>query len=464
MVKTKALPGKRFCKKCNKMIPIHSRICGFCTAPQYTMQQITKEYKKRQGSVDGCENPEQFKGLVKLVNPFETSLPHFWSSGKGIKGLIDCEVLTIQLNGVKVDVLPFECYQQDSLSLINVCGESNLVEFSHGRPSFLVVSLKKDPIRYGHLYEGTGIIQVWQVEEKICFRYSVVHNGYTALAMKFLPCQENRGIGTLAVCLANGDLSVYNLPDTSSELIFVQPFWTFNQPGLVFSSLSWVLDSSIAVATQDGSLFIVRPGYSPHIKVFEAHRLPISSLTYSPFNNCIVTTGLDGYLKVWNTSGEILDSLCLSKRWNYHVCCNPVGRFIFFDNDTGVSPHKIAEFKSGQLENKKQISQSTEATVCSCFSHKSSFDYIVTAEGFIELIYVSELEKNSKKRKTPWSRYSRIVWVDSEGNVTTGKNDDKIDRGRGNICHIDLCSLEKHELVAWAGKVCGIYNVEIEDF
>lgn len=445
------------------MIPIHSRVCNFCTAPQYTMQQITKEYKKRQGSADGAENIEQFKSLLNLKNPFEANLPAFWNAGKGIKDFVDYKVLKIKVNNAQVEILPLECYQSQGVSIINACGESNLVEFSYGSPSFLCISMKKGPVQFGNFYEGKGIIQVWQVQDSISYMYSLVHNGYCALAMKFLPCKENSGVGTLAVCFANGDLSVFNLPITCCEIVEIQPIWTFNQPGLIFSTISWIKQSFIAAGTQDGSLFIVRPGYSPHVKVFEAHRLPITSLAYSPFSNCIATTGLDGCLKVWNTSGELQDSLCLSKRWNYHVCCNPVGRFIFFDNDTGVSPHKIAEFKSGQLENKKQISQSTEASMCSFFSHTSNFDYIVTAEGFIELIYVSELEKNSKKRKTPWNRYSRIVKTDSKGNIYTGKNEHEGEGGRGNICHIDLCCFDQSELIAWAGKVCGIYCVEFED-
>ena len=472
MAKTKALPGKRFCKKCSKMIPIHCRICGFCNAPQYTMQQIKKEYKKRQKTNEEGEDDLEANHFVHSFNPFEIAATEFEACSVGIEEFLKVRELEIVVNGAKVRIAPFEAYLKNSVVLMNVCGRSNLVAFSFGSPSFLVVSICEEPVLFGHVYESTGIIQVWQVtntQAKPEYCYSFLHSGYTALDMKFFPSKSNKTIGTLAVCLANGDLSLYNLPLPSSlslsrpaPLLLIQALSTFKMPGVVFSCLCWSDSLSISAGSQDGSIFTLNPGYAAHTSIFEAHRLPITSLTYNPSSNCLISTGLDGHVKAWDDKGHLLDSLCLSKRWNYHVTCNPTGKYIFFDNDAAISPHKIAELKHGKLESKKQISHSTEATLSSCFSPVSNFDYVVTAEGYLELIYVSELEKNSKKRKTPWNRYSKLVYVDSAGNVKFGE-DCEGDSGKGSICQVDLCCCSNKELVAWAGTVTGIYSVEIED-
>lgn len=477
MAKTKALPGKRFCKKCSKMIPIHCRICGFCNAPQYTMQQIKKEYKKRQKTSEEGDDEVEVSHFVHGFNPFEIRMTEFAECSFGIDELLDVRDLELMVNGIKVRIPPFQAYLKNSVVLMNVCGKSNLVGFSFGSPSFLVVSICKEPVLFGHIYESPGIMQVWQVtntQDKPQFCYSFLHSGYTALDMKFFPSKSNKTIGTLAVCLANGDLSLYNLPLPSSlsrpsssssssfPLLLIQPFSTFKIAGLVFSCLSWSDSFNISTGSQDGSIFTFNPGYPAHTSIYEAHRLPITSLTYNPSSRSLISTGLDGHVKAWDIKGHLQDSLCLSKRWNYHITCNPAGKYIFFDNDAAISPHKIAELKQGKLESKKQISHSTEATLSSCFSPVSNFDYVATAEGYLELIYVSELEKNSKKRKTPWNRYSKLIYVDSNGDVKFGE-DCEGDSGKGSICQVDLCSCSNKELVAWAGVVTGIYSVEIED-
>ena len=54
----------------------------------------------------------------------------------------------------------------------------------------------------------------------------------------------------------------------------------------------------LAVGTQDGSIFVLRPGFDPIIKIFAAHKLPITSLTYISASESLASTGLDGNLKV----------------------------------------------------------------------------------------------------------------------------------------------------------------------
>jgi WD40 repeat protein len=429
------------------------------------MQQITKEYKKRQKNSEEESGTFQLSHLFVNNNPFETSFLDFSFSELKVSDFLELRDRKIMVNSSQVVIPALESYSESNVSIINTCGRSNCLAFSFGSPSFLCVSICKHPVQFGHIYSAPGVIQVWEIKNVPVFCYSFVHNGFTALDLKFFPCKFNSGIGTLAACLANGDLPVYNLPivkDKSERILLVQPFAVFRIEGLVFSSIAWTDDYSISAGSQDGSIFIFRPGYPAHTKLFEAHRLPITSISYVPACKSVVSTGLDGHVKVWDLQGHLKDSLCLSKRWNYHISCNPTGHYIFFDNDAAVSPHKIAELKSGKLESKKQISQSTEATLCSCFSPISNFDYVVTAEGFIELIYVSELEKNSKKRKTPWNRYCRLVYIDDFGNVRFGENL-KEEAAKGSICWVDLCNTEKCEFLAWAGVVTGIYNVEIED-
>lgn len=54
----KAPPGKRYCKKCHKLIPIHSRLCPFCQELQYTREQIDKEDRKRKRDQDDAFEDE----------------------------------------------------------------------------------------------------------------------------------------------------------------------------------------------------------------------------------------------------------------------------------------------------------------------------------------------------------------------------------------------------------------------
>ena len=142
---------------------------------------------------------------------------------------------------------------------------------------------------------------------------------------------------------------------------------------------------------------------------------------------------------------------------------------MFYDNDAAVSPHKVILFDNSTLESKKQLSHSTEATLCSYFSHASNFDYIVSAEGLIESIYVSELEKNSKQRKTPWNRYNKIVYQEVDDKIkicTESFIPDKIPNvSLGSIKRIDLVAKNQNsELIAWVGETCGIYEFQFDAF
>ena len=466
MVKAKASPGKRYCKKCQKLIPIHCRICNFCSAPQYTMQQITKEYKKRQKFTDESDPIKLYENQFLPYNPFETSLP-LLTTTSSLPNLLPLTSLSLKFNTENISIPPLSCFTSADCTVLNPCGKTNTLAFSCGTPAYLCISLCPCEIHYGRTYEGPGLLQLWELSQEPLYKYSVLHMGFTVLSMRFLPCKNSQGIGTLAACLANGDLCLYNFPyfASSTEALSIQPFSVFRIPGLIFSCLIWTHSLTLAAGTQDGSIFYIVPGCEPLVKVFNAHRLPITSIACCALD-LIATTSLDGDLKVWDKKGALVDSLCLSKRWCYHITNNPLGNYLFYDNDAAVCPHKVIKLEDGKLESKKQLSQSTEATVSSCFSPVSNFDYIVTAEGYVEAIYVSELEKNSKKRKTPWDRYSRIVYV-KEGDVCIGGHiPEKISCvAKGSIKRIDLLVRSSTaETIAWVGEVCGIYQSHFEEY
>lgn len=460
MVKQKASPGKRFCKKCEKLIPIHCRICNFCDAPQYTMQQIANEYKKRQKCMEDEESKES---NLMLFNPFESSLPITVVFESNPFNYLPNTSLIIQHNNSKLILTALESEKSSEFYFLNTCGHTNSLAFSYSSPTYLCLSISNDELTYGNIYEGDGVIELWDVNDKPKFAFLAIHQGRTMNCMKFLPAKSSGIIGTLAGCSANGDVSVYNLPFTEEKVMQLQPIQIFRVPGLIFSCITWTSECLLAGGTQDGSIFSFVPGCDAISKQFSAHKLPITSITWIQSSQAIATTSLDGNLKIWNKNLSLIDKICLSKRWSYNVCSNPIGKYLFYDIDAVIAPHKIIEFANGKLESKKQISNSTEGTVCSCFSSVSSFVYIATAEGFIEGIYVSELEKNSKKRKTPWNRYKKIVRIDRDFRVVSGEEvQERAVYESGNIKKLEIFIRKESELIAWTGVLCGIYKSNLD--
>jgi WD40 repeat protein len=430
------------------------------------MQQITKEYKKRQRFTEDADPVKMHQSNFLSYNPFDSGIVQLKYEEDGLAGYLELSNLVIRFDEQLVNIPALGSFIKKEFTVLNTCGKTNTLAFSYGSPSYLCVSLCPSNVIYGHIYSGTGLIQLWELEYKAVYKYSLVHHGYTVLSMKFLPSTNNEGIGTLAACLANGDLCVYNLPIATSPVLHLQPIQVLRIPGLIFSCLVWIQSGSVAAGTQDGSIFYWKPGFEPYVKVFNGHKLPITGMTYHA--EAVITSSLDGIVKVWSQTGDLIDSISLSKRWSYNICDNPLGKYLFYDNDATISPHKVLKFDSNQLESKKQLSQSNEGTVCSCFSPVSNFDYIVAAEGFIEAIYVSELEKDSKKRKTPWSRYRKILYQASENvvNVYTGENvPENINKGSSEtIKRIDvLVKSDVSEVISWVGEICGVCEIRLEN-
>ncbi|CAG9328204.1 unnamed protein product [Blepharisma stoltei] len=478
---SKALPGKRFCKQCEQMIPIHSRVCQFCNAPQYTIQQIAKEYKKRLKAItDDDDVLDKYKNLFTKDNPFITELKdqtmYFEDLPKEIAVGNEIEVL---VNGTSKHIGYLEAEKIDKISVINAGGDTVSLAwaFRSDDAQYLAISTLPygEKLYYGHVYQGYGIIQIWKIAESPSFSYGIVHYGKAALDMKWLPAYNTASdiIGTLAVALANGEIHIYNpiIVDSQTKALNIAPIETFSIPELVFSCIVWIDPvNSLAAGTQDGSIFIFRSCSSkPVLSIFSAHKLPISSINWCNSSSCIASCSLDGLLKLWDKEGKVLDEICSSKRWSYHLCSNPLGTYLFFDNDGAISPHKVVKLEGRKIKNKKYVNLSSEATLSTCFSPVSSYAYIASVDGFIAGIFLSELEKSFKKRKSPWSRHCKIV-SQSIGDVITiesSKHQSSLEKTpKKSLCdfasaitHIELTLRGNSDIIAWGGRICGIMEL-----
>lgn len=58
-MRPKAPPGKRYCKQCPQLLPIHLRVCSHCHAPQYTREQLDREDRKRKRDQDESSEDEE---------------------------------------------------------------------------------------------------------------------------------------------------------------------------------------------------------------------------------------------------------------------------------------------------------------------------------------------------------------------------------------------------------------------
>lgn len=129
---TKALPGKRFCKQCEEMIPIHSRICGFCQAPQYTIQQIAKEYKKRLKAITDDDVLDRYKTLFTQDNPFITSLKHTEMYFEDFtKDFEYPKTLRLNVNGESKDISYLEAQNFGKISVLNTGGDVTSMSWAY---------------------------------------------------------------------------------------------------------------------------------------------------------------------------------------------------------------------------------------------------------------------------------------------------------------------------------------------
>ena len=87
-------------------------------------------------------------------------------------------------------------------------------------------------------------------------------------------------------------------------MISLAPIYTFYEPGLVFSAISWISVDNIAGGTQDGSIFLYKLSKATKTpkssQIWNAHNLVIVSM--DTYKNTIATCALDGYLKLWDVN------------------------------------------------------------------------------------------------------------------------------------------------------------------
>jgi WD40 repeat protein len=421
--KQKAAPGKRYCKGCNFQIPIHCRVCSNCGVSQYTIQQIAKEYRKRKKSNIDDKYISELEELYNTVNPFLTYLsvdilPIFSQS----TDFLLPNPLSLDISGKSVLLNPLSDYSDSNIKLSNAGGPilSLSCAYRSESPYYIALSTSggsesSEPLRYGKFYNERNIIQVYEHRDDLQFIYAILHTGRAALDLKWCPvyCNSDKYIGTLAAALGNGKLVLYNMPMLRGECcVMIESIEEFQVEGLIIGTLAWIPPfNKLAAGTQDGSIFIFSSGSKAPIQsVFGAHSLAITGMDASLKPGYLVSCGLDGYLKLWNTENmRCLDELCSSKRWSYSVCCDPMGRYVFYDNDGASSSHKVVNIKDGAFGNKKHINTSFEATLGSCYAPRLNYAFNVSSEGHISAVYVSEMEKSFRKRKLLWPQHSKLL-------------------------------------------------------
>jgi len=479
MVKhTKASPGKRFCKNCKNLIPIHSRVCSFCNTPQYTIQQIAKEYKKRL-KVSNTNNLDTLRKALRVDNPLMTSQwPDFICEEGFAKDFVSTVTKKVEVNGSLKSIACLEAKEFQDIQIFNVGGRVNSMQwaFREGKKQYLalsVVDYQDQPV-YGEVYEGPGLIQVWTFDKKLKFHYGIKHAGKYVFDIKWLPsyCNSKDFIGVLAVCLGNGTIEILKpFCNSFGEVIKLAPLENYFIQDLVFNCLEWVPPyNRLAAGSQDGSIILFGSG-NQLLSIYNAHNLPVTSLVWSRENECLASCSLDGLLKLWDKKGHLLDSLCSSKRWSYHLCTNLQGNYLFFDNDGSNSPHKVVKVKNKRFENKKHVNVSTEATVCTCFSSMSSYAYIASVEGHVAAIYLSELEKSFKKRKSPWSRFCKVMTQEVGNTIKINTSQHQAPPSGLKTCFslknavwkVDLAIYGDRDLLAWGGEVCGVMLTQLEE-
>lgn len=429
--KPKAAPGKRYCKGCNFQIPIHCRICSNCGISQYTIQQIAKEYRKRKKSAIDDKYIQELEELYTSINPFMTYMPiDILPCSDHPTDLLLSDSLNLEFQGKSCVLNPLEEYSDSYIKLVNVGGSIVSLSCAYRTecPYYLAVSTSgsnqsKDALRYGKFYQEKNIIHVYEYTDTLRFLYGVMHYGRTALDLKWCPiyCTSTQYIGTLAAALGNGKLMVYNMPILTDRCcVEIESIEEFEIPGLIIGSVAWIPPfNKLAAGTQDGSIFIFRSGCrAPILSAFGAHSLPITGIDSSLKPGVLVSCALDGYLKLWNTENlRCLDELCSSKRWSYSVACDPLGRYVFYDNDGASSSHKVVNIKEGSFGNKKHINTSFEATLGSCYAPQLNYSFNISSEGHISAVYISEMEKSFRKRKLLWPQHSKLLQLKKQGNL-----------------------------------------------
>jgi len=410
-MRPKAPPGKRYCKQCPQLLPIHLRVCSHCHAPQYTREQLDREDRKGKRDQDESSEDEEvlrevrpsqrYEDVLREPNPFASHLPI--SIAPCLEGSAPSQSLTVHIGETSAALEAGETWVGPELALMNPAGRVRALAWAlHTTPPyFLAAAVQKDlqELEYGRIYEGQGTIQIWRFDELTpSLAFSFAHQGKAVYDVKWLPSYGSHDfLGTLLYTASNGLIAVCNIPMLLSGTYWLEPLETFQVPGLVFQSLAWLHPANrFAAGSQDGSILVFQSGCSqPVVSIWGAHALPVTALALSYKYNHLSSCSLDGLLKLWDPcEGSLKDTVCSNKvlsrqRWNYHIAWHPQGDFLFFDNDGVTSPHKVIKVSGERCLEKKHVSDvSREATLCTVYSTHSGYAYIAASDGRISAVYL----------------------------------------------------------------------------
>jgi len=414
----------------------------------FTYQQIAKEYRKRHRCFD--RNAEVIRGYYTSPNPFEYSKPLMEPAGV-IQGN---ESAWVVVGSEPVELEQGKVLNHESLSLIYLGKNSSCLAWAYRRDSeqFLAISEAADQeLVYGEVYSGDGFIQIWSVEGvRVSMLYSIKHSGLTAHDLKWLPSlsSDHALIGTFAAALANGRIEIYNAPLLRpGGAVYLEVVEAFALEGLVFQCLAWVIPNNQLVAgSQDGSLAFFRSGsLTPFKVVFAAHQIAVTSVSFCPGTLMLASCSLDGTLKLWNKD-TCTDTLNAYKRWSYSVAWQPQGNYLFYDNEGVVAPHKVIKVDFDHFDKKKYIDISKQATLSSCYSAWSGYAYIASSEGHVGAIFLNELEKSFKKRKSPWSLHHKVFSVRSSSQGLVFDTETRVHNSTSSSPQELTCAITKLDL------------------
>jgi hypothetical protein len=394
----------------------------------FTNQQIANEYRKRHRHFD--RDAESIRGYYTSPNPFQSASPLMAPTEGSRRG----ESVHVVVGGEAVELQPRTTLVHEALVIICIGTKVSCLgwAYRHTEPQFLAISeAPGTELLYGETYSGPGFVQLWSLQgSQADHLYSVKHNGLTAHDIKWLPSlsSDPSFIGTCAVALANGKIEVYNAPIIKTNgPVYLETVEIFELEGLIFQCLSWVAPYNQLVAgSQDGSLIFFRSGCSRPLKaIFCAHQITVTSVSFCPGNSLLASCSLDGTLKLWNkyscTDTLTAYKVLLKQRWSYNVVWQPQGKYIFYDNEGVVAPHKVIKVEYDRFDKKKYLDISKQATLVqptqsSCYSPWSGYAYIASSEGHVGGVFLNvrlrqELEKSFKKRKSPWSLHHKVVSI-----------------------------------------------------
>lgn len=329
-MRPKAPPGKRYCKQCPVLLPIHLRVCSHCHASQYTREQLDQEDRKRKRDQDESSEDEEvlrevmfsqrYENVLRQPNPFASRLPISFSPC--LKSIAPTQSITVHISETDAALQAGQTWEGSDISLMNPAGRVRALAWAlhTSPPYFLAAAVQEDlqDLEYGRSYEGQGVVQIWRFDDLTpSLAFTFAHQGKAAYDIKWLPAYGSHDfLGTLLYTTSNGLIIVANVPMLPPGDYWLEPLETFEVKGLVFQSLAWLNPANrFAAGSQDGSILVFQSGCSqPVVSIWGAHALPVTALALSYKYNHLSSCSLDGLLKLWDPcDGSLKDTVCSNK-------------------------------------------------------------------------------------------------------------------------------------------------------